>query len=62
MINKVRKRTIKQILLLKAIFLNGCINVDVQMDTDSSAVTATETMSIYMDHLNNEQVTFSIIA
>ena len=49
----------KQILLLTAIFFNGFIDVDVHMATDSSAGTLTETMSIYMDHLNNEQVTFS---
>ena len=52
----------KRLLLLTAIFLSGCVDVDINMDADSPAVTPTETMSIYMDHLNNEQVTFSIIA
>ena len=49
----------KQILLLTAIFFNGFIDVDVHMATNSSAVIQTEAMSIYMDHLNNEQVIFS---
>ena len=46
----------RRILLLTAIFLSGCIDVDVQMDADSPAVTPTETMSVYMDHFNNEDM------
>ena len=34
----------RRILLLTAIFLTGCIDVDVQMDADSPAVTPTETI------------------
>ena len=46
----------KQILLLTAIFLSGCVDVDAQMDSDSPLVTPTETMSVYMDHFNNEDI------
>ena len=46
----------KRILLLSVIFLSGCIDVDVQMDADSPSVTPTETMSVYMDHFNNEDI------
>ena len=45
----------KRILLLSVIFFSGCIDVDVQMDADSPSVT-TETMSVYMDHFNNEDI------
>ena len=46
----------KLILVLTMIFLSGCIDVDVQMDADSPSVTPTETMSVYMDHFNNEDM------
>ena len=46
----------KQLLLLTAIFLSGCIDVDVQMDKGSPSVTPTETISIYIDNFNNADI------
>jgi len=46
----------RRILLLTAIFLSGCIDIDVQMDADSPEITPTETMSIYIDNFNNADI------
>ena len=46
----------KQLLLLTVIFLSGCVDVDAQMDLDSPAVTPAETLYVYMDHFNNEDM------
>ena len=46
----------KRLILLTAIFLSGCVDIDIEMDADSPAVTPTETMSIYMDHFNNADI------
>ena len=46
----------KQLLSLTAIFLSGCIDVDVQMDKGSPSVTPTETISIYIDNFNNADI------
>ena len=43
----------RRILLLTAIFLSGCIDVDVQTDADSPEITPTETISLYVDNFNN---------
>ena len=50
------RQTMKQLLLLTAIFLSGCIDVDVQMDKGSPSVTPTETISIYIDNFNNADI------
>ena len=46
----------KQLLLLTAIFLSGCIDVDVQTDADSPEITPTETISLYVDNFNNADI------
>ena len=46
----------KQLLLLTAIFLSGCIDVDVQIDADSPEITPTETISLYVDNFNNADI------
>ena len=46
----------KQLLLLTAIFLSGCIDVDVQMDADNPEITPTETISLYVDNFNNADI------
>ena len=46
----------RRILLLTAIFLSGCIDVDVQMDADSPEITPTETISLYVDNFNNADI------
>ena len=46
----------KRFLLLTAILLSGCIDVDVQMDADSPKITPTQTMSIYIDNFNNADI------
>ena len=44
----------KKLLLLATVFLSGCVEVEVQLDADSPAVTPAETLYVYMDHFNNE--------
>ena len=46
----------KRLLLLTAIFLSGCVDIDIEMDADSPAVTPTETISIYVDNFNNADI------
>ena len=46
----------KRLILLTAIFLSGCVDIDIEMDADSPAVTPTETMSIYIDNFNNANI------
>ena len=46
----------KRLLLLTAILLTGCIDIDVQTDADSPEITPTETMSIYIDNFNNADI------
>ena len=46
----------RRILLLTAIFLSGCIDVDVQTDADSPEITPTETISLYVDNFNNADI------
>ena len=46
----------KQLLLLIAIFLSGCVDIDIEMDADSPAVTPTETISLYVDNFNNADI------
>ena len=47
----------KRLLLLTVIFLSGCIDVDMEMDADTPAVTPTETISLYVDNFNNADIT-----
>ena len=47
----------KRLLLLAVIFLSGCIDVDMEMDADTPAVTPTETISLYVDNFNNADIT-----
>ena len=46
------KLDMKRLLLLTAIFLSGCVDIDIEMDADSPAVTPTETISLYVDNFN----------
>ena len=47
----------KRLLLLAVIFLSGCIDVDMEMDADTPAVTPTKTISLYVDNFNNADIT-----
>jgi hypothetical protein len=46
----------KRLLLLTAVFLSGCVDIDIEMDADSPAVTPTETISLYVDNFNNADI------
>ena len=46
----------KQLFLLTAILMSGCIDIEVQMDADSPEITPTETISLYVDNFNNADI------
>ena len=46
----------KRLLLLTAIFLSGCIDVDIELESDGPAINPTETISLYVDNFNNADI------
>ena len=46
----------KRLLLLAAIFLSGCIDVDIELEADVPAINPTETISLYVDNFNNADI------
>ena len=46
----------KRLLLLTAIFLSGCIDVDIELEADVPAINPTETISLYVDNFNNADI------
>ena len=46
----------KQLLLLTAILLTGCMDVEIELDAKSPERTPTETVSLYVDNFNNANV------
>ena len=46
----------KRLLLLTAIFLSGCIDVDIELASDGPAINPTETISLYVDNFNNADI------
>ena len=46
----------KRLLLLAAIFLSGCIDVDIELEADGPAINPTETISLYVDNFNNADI------
>jgi len=46
----------KRLLLLTAIFLSGCIDVEIELDSDGPVISPTETMSLYVDNFNNADI------
>ena len=46
----------KRLLLLTVIFVSGCVDIDIEIDADSPAVTPTETISLYVDNFNNADI------
>lgn len=46
----------KRLLLLTAIFLTGCIDAEIELDTKSPERTPTETVSLYVDSFNSADV------
>ena len=46
----------KRLLLLTAIFLSGCIDVDIELEADGPAINPTETISLYVDNFNNADI------
>ena len=47
----------KRLLLLIAIFLTGCIDAEIELNTKSPERTPTETVSLYVDSFNSADVT-----
>ena len=47
----------KRLLLLIAIFLTGCIDAEIELNTKSPERTPTETVSLYVDRFNSADVT-----
>ena len=46
----------KRLLLLTAIFLSGCIDVDIELESDGPAINPTETIFLYVDNFNNADI------
>ena len=46
----------KRLLLLTAIFLTGCMDAEIELDTKSPERTPTETVSLYVDSFNSADV------
>ena len=46
----------KRLLLLIAIFLTGCIDAEIELNTKSPEKTPTETVSLYVDNFNSANV------
>ena len=47
----------KRLLLLIAIFLTGCSDAKIELNTKSPERTPTETISVYVDSFNSADVT-----
>ena len=46
----------KRLLLLTAIFLSGCIDVDIELEADGPVINPTETISLYVHNFNNADI------
>jgi|TARA_B110000211_G_scaffold154067_1_gene174881 hypothetical protein len=46
----------KRLLFLTAVFLTGCIDAEIELDTKSPERTPTETVSLYVDSFNSADV------